>query len=60
MSDGLIAFFAAASLSAVAYSQLGKRVGYSNTQQVRSIVAIAFVFCFVIFYTLFRFVLHIS
>ena len=60
MSNGLISLLTAASLGALAYKKLGPRIGYGNSQQIRAMVAIIFIFSLVVMYTFVRYVLHLS
>ncbi|HSW85230.1 MAG TPA: hypothetical protein VLF79_01265 [Candidatus Saccharimonadales bacterium] len=48
----LYALFFGAGVAAVAYSRLGRRVGYGNTQNVTIIVVVIFVITTIIFYTI--------
>ena len=59
MSDTLLSFFMAAGAAAFAYSKLGRRAGYGNTQSIWIIVGVSFVLTFLFFITLLKFVLHL-
>lgn len=59
MSNVLVAFFMAAGVAAFAYSRLGRRVGYGNSQKVWVIVAISFVITFIVVLTLVSTLLNI-
>ncbi|HEY1063709.1 MAG TPA: hypothetical protein VGE30_00240 [Candidatus Saccharimonadales bacterium] len=48
MSDILIALFIAAGVAGLAYSKLGRRVGYANSANVWTLVAVAFVLAFLV------------
>jgi hypothetical protein len=58
--NGLISLFLAAGVAAFAYTKLGRRVGYGNTQNVILIVSVIFVITWIVGYTLARFVLHLT
>ncbi|HET7320065.1 MAG TPA: hypothetical protein VFI84_00590 [Candidatus Saccharimonadales bacterium] len=59
MSNAWISLFAAAGVAAWAYSVLGRRVGYGNSQSVWMLVGAAFVFVFLFFITLLHYVIHL-
>ena len=44
--------FFGAGAAALAYSQLGKRVGYGNSQNVWTIVGVVFVLSSIVFFTI--------
>lgn len=46
------AIFFGAGLAAIAYTVLGKRVGYGNTSQVATLVGVIFVLSTIVFYTI--------
>ena len=48
MSKNLIALIFAAGLGALTYSQLGKRIGYSDTKRVWTIIGIVFVLAYIV------------
>jgi len=48
----LYAIFFGAGVAAIAYTRLGRRVGYSNTQNVWTIVGVIFIIAAIIFYTI--------
>lgn len=54
--DFLYSLFFGAGVAGIAYSKLGRRVGYGNTANVWTIVGIVFVFATIIFFTLLKFV----
>jgi len=56
----MLSFFVAAGVAAFTYSKMGRRVGYGNTQNVFTIVAVVFVITLIVVYTLFQYVLHLS
>jgi len=56
----LYSIFFGAGVAAVAYTQLGKRVGYGNSQKVWLIVGVVFVLVTIIFYTLMKFFLGVE
>lgn len=56
----LFALFFAAGVAGFAYSKLGRRVGYGNTQNVAVICAVTFVIAFLVFWTLITFVIKLS
>lgn len=51
----LYAIFFGAGVAGVAYSRLGRRVGYGNSQNVWLIVGVIFVLVSIIFYTILSF-----
>lgn len=57
--DVLYSFFMGAGVATYTYSKLGRRVGYGNTQNVVTLVAVVFILVTIISYTVFRFILHI-
>lgn len=48
----LYAIFFGAGVAAFIYSQMGKRIGYGNSQNVWTIVLVTFVLATIIFYTI--------
>jgi hypothetical protein len=48
----LYAIFFGAGIAGIAYSRLGRRVGYTNTQNVWTIVGVVFIIASIIFYTI--------
>jgi hypothetical protein len=52
MSNLLYAIFFGAGIAGLAYSKLGRRVGYGNSQNVWLIVGVVFVLVTIIFYTI--------
>lgn len=53
----LFAAFFGAGVAAVAYSKMGRRVGYGNGQNVALIVGVVFVLSTIVFYTILAMVL---
>ena len=51
--DIIISAMFGAGVATFAYTQLGKRVGYGNSQNVWTIVGVVFVLTSIIFYTVF-------
>jgi hypothetical protein len=54
----LYSLFLGAGVAGLAYTRLGRRVGYGNQQNVWIIVGVAFVLASVIFYTVFAIFLN--
>lgn len=54
----LYAIFFGAGVAAIAYSRLGRRAGYGNTQNVWTIVGVIFVLSSIIFFTILTTFLH--
>lgn len=50
--DLMYSLFFGAGIAALAYSQLGKRVGYGNSQNVWTIVGVVFVLSSIVFFTI--------
>lgn len=48
----LFALFFGAGVAAIAYTRLGRRVGYGNTQNVWTVVGVIFIIATIIFYTI--------
>jgi hypothetical protein len=48
----LYAIFFGAGVAAVAYTRLGRRAGYGNTQNVWTIVGVIFVISTIVFFTI--------
>jgi hypothetical protein len=48
----LYAIFFGAGVAGVAYARMGRRLGYSNTQNVYTVVGIVFFMATVFFYTI--------
>ncbi len=57
--DLMYAVFMGAGVAGLAYTKLGRRVGYGNDQAVWIVVGVAFFMTFVFTFTLFKFILHI-
>lgn len=58
MSHSLIEFIMSAGVAAVAYSQFGKRIGYSNSKQLWIIVGITFLASWIFLFITLTFVIH--
>lgn len=56
--DLLYSLFFGAGVAAFAYSKLGKRVGYGNTQNVAIIVGVIFILSTIIIFTIFATIPH--
>lgn len=56
--DMLYSLFFGAGIAGVAYSRLGRRVGYGNEQSVWIIVGVVFVLASIFFYTIIKFIIH--
>ena len=54
----LYSIFFGAGVAGFAYTYLGRRVGYGNTQNVWLVVGVAFVMATAVFYTIFTYFLH--
>lgn len=54
----LYAIFFGAGVAAVAYTRLGRRAGYGNTQNVWTIVGVIFVIATIVFFTILSTFLH--
>ncbi len=54
----LYAIFFGAGVAAIAYSRLGRRAGYGNTQNVWTIVGVIFVIATIVFFTILSTFLH--
>jgi hypothetical protein len=57
--DLLYSVFFGAGVAGFAYSKLGRRAGYGNTQNIWTIVIVSFVIAAIFFYTLLDYVLAI-
>ena len=51
----LYSIFFGAGAASLAYTQLGRRVGYGNSQNVGVIVGVVFVIATIVFYTILKF-----
>jgi len=60
MSPLILAIIFSAGVGALVYSQIGKRIGYSNTQRVWTLVGGSFVLAFIILMITFTYVVHIK
>lgn len=54
----LYAIFFGAGVAGFAYTRLGRRVGYGNSQNVWLITGVAFVIATAVFYTIFAYILN--
>ena len=57
--DMLYAIFFGAGVAGFAYTKLGRRVGYGNSQNVFAIVAVAFILSSIFFYTILAYILNV-
>jgi len=57
--DFLYSLFFGAGVAAFAYTRMGRRVGYGNTQNVTIVTVAIFLLTSVFFFTILRFVLNI-
>ena len=55
----IYAMFFGAGTAALSYNTFVKRVGYTNSKNVFSILAAVFVIATIVFYTILAFVLHV-
>jgi hypothetical protein len=55
----LYSVFFGAGVAAFAYSRVGRRVGYGNTQNVTVAIGAIFIIATAFFYTIAAFILHI-
>ncbi len=53
----LYSIFFGAGVAAVAYTRLGRRAGYNNTQNVWTIVGVIFVIATIVFFTILSFLI---
>lgn len=58
MSDNIIAFIIAAGFGALIYSKLGKRVGYTNSKRLWTVVIGIFVVIYPLTFITLRYMLH--
>lgn len=56
----LFSVFFGAGVAAIAYSKLGRRVGYGNSQNVWTIVGVIFVLSSIVFFTVLTTFLSVS
>ncbi len=54
----LFSLFFGAGVAAFAYTRIGRRVGYGNSQNVWTVIGVIFVLSAAFFYTILRFVLN--
>jgi tellurite resistance protein TehA-like permease len=59
MSDTFISLVMGAGTAAFAYSKFGRSVGYTNTKSIIVFVAAIFLFVFLFFLTLLKYVIHL-
>ena len=57
--DFLYSVFFGAGVAAFSYTRLGRRAGYSNTQNVVTIVGVIFVLTTLFFFTVLKFILNV-
>ncbi|MEK7059235.1 MAG: hypothetical protein AAB971_00540 [Patescibacteria group bacterium] len=57
--DLMYSLFFGAGVAAYAYSRIGRRVGYGNTQNVVVALGVIFVLTTLFFFTILKFILHI-
>ena len=57
--DFLYSVFFGAGVAAFSYTRMGRRVGYSNTRNVVTVIGVIFVLTTLFFFTILRFVLHV-
>ena len=60
MGSGLVALFLAAGVAGFVYSKMGRRVGYGNSQNVWTLVAVTFVLVFIATFVLLKFTLNLN
>lgn len=51
----LFSLFFGAGVAGVAYSTMGRRVGYGNSQNVAIVIGVVFVLTSIVFYTILKF-----
>jgi len=54
----LYCIFFGAGATALAYSTIGRRIGYTNTQNLVIFLAVVFVLATIFFYTILAYILH--
>ena len=57
--DFLYSLFFGAGVAAFAYTRMGKRVGYGNTQNVTVVVGVIFVLTTIFFLTILKLILNV-
>jgi hypothetical protein len=55
----LYSLFFGAGVAGFAYTRMGRRVGYGNTQNVTLVVGVIFVLTTAVFYTILAYILHV-
>lgn len=55
----LYSIFIGAGVAGFAYTRMGRRVGYDNSQNVTIIVGVVFVLATAVFYTIFAYILNV-
>jgi hypothetical protein len=55
----LYSLFIGAGVAGFAYTRMGRRAGYGNTQNVTIIVGVAFVLSTIVFYTILAYILNV-
>lgn len=53
----LFALFFGAGVAAFAYSKMGRRVGYGNSQNIWTMIGVIFVITSIVFYTILAFLI---
>ena len=59
MSNNIIALILGAGLAGLNYHYIGKRLGYSNPKRVWATTGAVFVFGYLVFISLFTWVIHV-
>ena len=57
--DLLYSLFFGAGMAGFAYTRMGRRVGYGNSQNVTLVVGVIFVLTVAFFYTILAYILHV-
>lgn len=60
MSTTIVSLILAAGFSLFVYAKLGRRIGYSNPQNVWIVVGATLIISFFIFLLLFKYVIHLQ
>jgi len=55
----LYSLFFGAGVAAFAYTRLGRRAGYGNTQNVATVVGVVFILTTIVFFTIFVTLVHV-
>jgi threonine/homoserine efflux transporter RhtA len=56
----IVALVVAAGVAYFAYSKLGRRAGYGNTQSILPTVAVSFILSFIIVFTILKFFIKLN